>query len=130
MALLPDIASVFGVIANQGVRVEPVTILKVVDRNGKVLEQNVPKERVVVNEKVAFLLTDMMKSVIQHGTGGGANIGRSAVGKNGTTDEHKDGWFVGFTPDISTAVWIGMDSDGTLTAKPGEKLPRPFGVCI
>ena len=118
-----DIASAFGVIANQGVRVEPVTILKVVDRNGKVLEQHVPKERVVVNDKVAFLLTDMMKSVIQHGTGGGANIGRPAAGKTGTTDEHKDAWFVGFTPDISTAVWIGMDSDGTLDGETGGETP-------
>ena len=118
-----DIASAFGVIANQGVRVEPVTILKVVDRNGKVLEQHIPKERVVVNDKVAFLLTDMMKSVIQHGTGGGANIGRPAAGKTGTTDEHKDAWFVGFTPDISTAVWIGMDSDGTLDGETGGETP-------
>ena len=118
-----DIASAFGVIANQGVRVEPVTILKVVDRNGKVLEQHVPKERVVVNAKVAFLLTDMMKGVIQHGTGAGANIGRPAAGKTGTTDEHKDAWFVGFTPDISTAVWIGMDSDGTLDGETGGETP-------
>ena len=118
-----DIASAYGVLANQGVRVEPVTILKVVDRNGKVLEQHVPKERVVVNDKVAFLLTDMMKGVIQRGTGGGANIGRPAAGKTGTTDEHKDAWFVGFTPDISTAVWIGMDSDGTLNGETGGETP-------
>ncbi|NMC33753.1 MAG: penicillin-binding protein 1A [Veillonellaceae bacterium] len=118
-----DIASAYGVLANQGVRVEPVTILKVVDRNGKVLEQHVPKERVVVNEKVAFLLTDMMKGVIQRGTGAGANIGRPAAGKTGTTDEHKDAWFVGFTPDISTAVWIGMDSDGTLNGETGGETP-------
>ena len=76
-----------------------------------------------MNDKVAFLLTDMMKSVIQHGTGGGANIGRPAAGKTGTTDEHKDAWFVGFTPDISTAVWIGMDSDGTLDGETGGETP-------
>ncbi len=118
-----DLASAYGVIANQGVRVEPVTILKVVDRNGKVLEQHTPKERMVVNEKVAFLLTDMMKGVIQYGTGTGANIGRPAAGKTGTTDEHKDAWFVGFTPDISTAVWIGFDSEGTLQGTTGGETP-------
>ena len=118
-----DIASAFGVLANQGVRVEPVTILKVVDRNGKVLEQHVPKERMVINEKIAFLLTDMMKGVIQHGTGTGANIGRPAAGKTGTTDEHKDAWFVGFTPDLSTAVWIGFDSEGTLDGTTGGETP-------
>ncbi len=118
-----DIASAFGVLANQGVRVEPVTILKVVDRNGKVLEQHIPKERMVINEKVAFLLTDMMKGVIQRGTGTGANIGRPAAGKTGTTDEHKDAWFVGFTTDISTAVWIGFDSEGTLDGTTGGETP-------
>ena len=118
-----DIASAFGVLANQGVRVEPVTILKVVDRNGKVLEQHVPKEKMVVNERVAFLLTDMLKGVIQYGTGTGANIGRPAAGKTGTTDEHKDAWFVGYTPDISTSVWIGFDSDGTLDGQTGGEIP-------
>ena len=118
-----DIASAYGVLANQGVRVEPVTILKVVDRNGKVLEQHTPKERMVINEKVAFLLTDMMKGVIQYGTGTGANIGRPAAGKTGTTDEHKDAWFVGFTPDLSTAVWIGFDSNGTLDGTTGGETP-------
>ena len=118
-----DIASAFVVLANQGVRVEPVTILKVVDRNGKILEQHVPKERVVINEKVAFLLTDMMKGVMTRGTGTGASIGKPAAGKTGTTDEHKDAWFVGFTPDISTAVWIGFDSDGTLDGTTGGETP-------
>lgn len=118
-----DIASAFGVLANQGVRVEPVTILKVVDRNGKVLEQHVPKEKMVVNERVAFLLTDMLKGVILRGTGTGANIGRPAAGKTGTTDEHKDAWFVGYTPELSTAVWIGFDSDGTLDGTTGGEIP-------
>lgn len=118
-----DIASAYGVLANQGVRVEPVTILKVEDRNGRVLEQHVPRERAVINEKVAFLLTDMMKGVIQRGTGTGANIGRPAAGKTGTTDEHKDAWFVGFTPDIATAVWIGFDSQGTLDGTTGGETP-------
>ncbi len=77
----------------------------------------------VINEKVAFLLTDMMKGVIQYGTGTGANIGRPAAGKTGTTDEHKDAWFVGFTPEISTAVWIGFDSDGTLDGTTGGEIP-------
>ena len=118
-----DIASAFGVLANQGVRVEPVTILKVVDRNGKILEQHVPKEKMVVNERVAFLLTDMLRGVIQYGTGTGANIGRPAAGKTGTTDEHKDAWFVGYTPEISTSVWIGFDSDGTLDGQTGGEIP-------
>jgi penicillin-binding protein 1A len=124
-----DIASAYGVLANQGVRVEPVTILKVVDRNGKVLEQHVPKERVVVNEKVAFLLTDMMKGVIQRGTGAGANIGRPAAGKTGTTDEHKDAWFVGFTPDIPLPSGSAWTVTELLTVKPAAKRPPLSGAC-
>jgi len=118
-----DMASAYGVLANGGVRVEPVSIIKVVDRNGKILEQSIPKEKMVVNEKAAYLLVDMMKGVLTRGTGTGANIGRPAAGKTGTTDEHKDAWFVGYTPDLSAAVWMGFDSEGTLAGQTGGEIP-------
>lgn len=109
-----EIASAYGVLANMGVRAEPYAILKVVDRNGKVLEDNQPREKLVVNERSAYLLTDMMRGVVDHGTGAAANIGRPAAGKTGTTDENKDAWFIGFTPDLVCSVWMGFDSDGYL----------------
>ncbi|MDR3562686.1 MAG: penicillin-binding protein 1A [Negativicutes bacterium] len=118
-----EIASAYGVLANQGVRVEPVAIIKIVDRNGKVIEQNQPKEKAVVNERSAYVLTDMMRGVLTNGTGAGANIGRPSAGKTGTTNDYKDAWFVGFTPDLTAAVWMGFDTDGLLAGVTGGTIP-------
>ena len=118
-----EIASAFGVLANQGVRNEPVAIIKVVDRNGKILYQSTPKQKHVINEKSAYILTNMMKGVMTRGTGTAANIGKPAAGKTGTTSEYKDAWFVGFTPDLSTAVWIGADTNDSLGGMTGGDVP-------
>lgn len=118
-----EIASAYGVLANQGIRVEPMSIIKVIDRNGKTLEQNQSREKVVVNERSAYLLTDMMKGVLTNGTGGAANIGRPAAGKTGTTNDYKDAWFVGFTPDLVAAVWMGIDNGGLLDGITGGSTP-------
>lgn len=118
-----EIASAFGVFANQGIHVEPTAIIKVVDRNGKILEQYTPHEKAVVNERSAYILTDMMRGVIANGTGGAANIGRPAAGKTGTTSDYKDAWFVGFTPDLVASVWIGYDTDGYLNGVTGGGTP-------
>ncbi len=118
-----EMASAYGVLANGGVRVEPTAVLRVVDRNGKVLEQHQPRARAVINERSAYVLTDMMKGVLIRGTGGGANIGRPAAGKTGTTSDHLDAWFVGFTPDLATAVWMGCDTPEYLNGMTGGDLP-------
>jgi len=118
-----EIASAYGVLANQGVRAEPIAIIKVVDRNGKILEQNTSHSKAVVNERSAFILTDMMRGVMTNGTGAGANIGRPAAGKTGTTSDYKDAWFVGFTPDLVAAIWMGNDSGGNLDGITGGDLP-------
>ena len=118
-----EIASAYGVLANNGVRVEPTAIVKVVDRNGKVIEEYVPKEKVVVNERSAFLLTDMLKGVMTNGTGTGAYFGRPAAGKTGTTSDYKDAWFVGFTPDLVAAVWMGCDNPDYLNGITGGTVP-------
>lgn len=118
-----EIASAFGVFANQGIHVEPTAIIKVVDRKGKVLEQYTPHEKAVVNERSAYILTDMMRGVITGGTGTAANIGRPAAGKTGTTNDYKDAWFVGFTPDLVASVWIGYDTDGYLNGITGGGTP-------
>ncbi|HWR44580.1 penicillin-binding protein 1A [Sporomusa sp.] len=118
-----EIASAYGVLANSGIRVEPTSIIKIVDRNGKVIEQHIPKEKVVVNERSAYLLTDMMRGVINNGTGTGAYFGRPAAGKTGTTSDYKDAWFVGFTPDLVAAVWMGNDNPGYLGGVTGGGIP-------
>ncbi len=118
-----DMASAYGVLANGGVRVPPTAIIRIVDRNGNILEENEPKETQVISQKTAYIMTNMLESVVFHGTGGNAYIGRPMAGKTGTTDDTKDAWFVGYTPDIATAVWIGDDSEGNLHGLTGGTIP-------
>ncbi len=118
-----ELARAYGVFANQGVLVETTAIIKIVDRNGKILEQHTPQEKAVVNEKSAYIITDMLRGVISGGTGTAANIGRPAAGKTGTTSDYKDAWFVGYTPDLVAAVWIGYDNDGYLNGITGGSTP-------
>jgi penicillin-binding protein 1A len=118
-----EIASAYGVLANQGVHVDPISVIKIVDRTGKVLESVVPKEKAVVNERSAYILTDMLRGVIARGTGTAANIGRPAAGKTGTTSDYKDAWFVGFTPDLVASVWVGYDTGEYLNGITGGGLP-------
>ena len=104
-----EMVQAYGVLANGGIKVQPTAIVKIVDRNGQVVEENSIQEKRVVDEKDAAIITDMLESVINGGTGGNAAIGRPAAGKTGTTDDEKDAWFVGYTPDLVAAVWIGDD---------------------
>lgn len=104
-----EMASAYGVFANQGIWVEPVAITKVVDSEGNVLEEARPHRRVVLSEQTAYIMTDMMRGVVERGTGRRANIGRPAAGKTGTAQNYTNGWFIGFTPDLVTAVWMGND---------------------
>jgi penicillin-binding protein, 1A family len=118
-----EMASAFGVFANKGVYVPPIGILKVVDRNGVVIFEAEPQGVEVVDPNSMAIVADMMRGVINKGTGGNAGIGRPAAGKTGTTDSHKDAWFVGFTPNLSTAVWIGCDNNVSLPGITGGDTP-------
>ena len=104
-----EMVQAYGVLANGGIKVQPTAIVKIVDRNGQVVEEHSIQEKRVVDEKDAAIITNMLESVINGGTGGNAAIGRPAAGKTGTTDDSKDAWFVGYTPDLVAAVWIGDD---------------------
>ena len=107
-----DMTKAFGVFANNGKVVEPFAILKVEDRNGTVLEDHETPEpgRQVLELEAVEELNSILQDAVSYGTGGGANIGRPMAGKTGTTDNEHDAWFVGYTPDVVTAVWIGDDS--------------------
>ena len=119
-----DMASAYSVLANGGKRITPVAITKIVDRNGQILEENTLEEKRVISEKDAYVLTNMLQSVVNGGTGTGANYGRPIAGKTGTTDDSKDAWFVGYSPNLSTAVWIGDDYGvETLNGITGGSLP-------
>ncbi|HEC92156.1 MAG TPA: PBP1A family penicillin-binding protein, partial [Candidatus Atribacteria bacterium] len=104
-----EIASAYATIANLGVRVEPVSIIRIEDYDGKIIKENVPQKKKMFKEEACYVLIDMMKGVITRGTGWNAQIGRPAAGKTGTTDNFIDAWFIGFTPDLVTAVYIGND---------------------
>ncbi|MGI6574621.1 MAG: transglycosylase domain-containing protein [bacterium] len=113
-----DMAVGYGVLANQGVRVEPMAVLRVEDRNGNILLEKSPTQTQVLSPQTSYLMTNVLKGVItaQGGTGGRANIGRPAAGKTGTTSDYNDAWFVGYTPELVTSIWVGSDE-----RTPGEK---------
>jgi penicillin-binding protein 1A len=107
-----EMAEAYSVLANGGVKVTPYIISEVRDANGIILESHGPNKEIVLDERTAYVMADMMKGVISSagGTGWRANIGRPAAGKTGTADSNTDAWFVGFTPDMVASVWIGEDT--------------------
>ncbi|HEX9005847.1 MAG TPA: PBP1A family penicillin-binding protein [Bacteroidota bacterium] len=107
-----EITSAFGVFANHGVRVDPVSILKIEDKNGTVLEENTPSQREVLSDETAFIMTSLMEGVVNGGTGSHVRdfFQLPAAGKTGTTTEFADAWFIGYTPQIVAGVWVGFDN--------------------
>ncbi|MDD4334505.1 MAG: PBP1A family penicillin-binding protein [Desulfotomaculaceae bacterium] len=118
-----QMASAYGAFANYGIFIEPTAILKVEKSDGIILGQAIPKQKQVMKATTAYLITDMLKSVVERGTGTGAQIGRPVAGKTGTTDEGKDLWFVGYTPELVTAVWIGYDQPTPMPQAYGGTYP-------
>jgi penicillin-binding protein 1A len=106
---LYEISIAYTAFANGGVMAMPIAILKVLDENDKVLEETHVRQQIVLKPEVAYILTDMLKSAITNGTGTSANIGRPAAGKTGTTDNYGTAWFIGYTPDLLTGIYVGND---------------------
>lgn len=118
-----EMASAYGTLAALGVRAEPIAISKITTRDGQVLEDNPPRRDLVLSADVAYVMVDLMKGVITRGTGRSANIGRPAAGKTGTTDDYRNAWFIGFTPHLSTAVWVGNDDNTPMRRVVGGMVP-------
>ena len=109
---LAAITSAYGAFANGGLVSRPWLIRKVVDRDGTVLFENGEKPRRAIKLVTAYLMADMLKGVVDAGTGSAARrygFTRPAGGKTGTTNDYYDAWFVGFTPHLVTGVWVGFD---------------------
>jgi penicillin-binding protein 1A len=108
-----DMASAYGVWADRGLRADPTPIRRMLDRNQKVLEDNTkPATRRILKEAVADTMNDVLQGPLSPGgTAGGKGIGRPAAGKTGTTNDNTNAWFVGYTPQLSTAVWMGHLQD-------------------
>ncbi len=103
-------ASAYGTFANDGVRLAPTPVVRVFDPDGKLLlDYSERKGKPVLREATADNVTDVLEGVLTSGTAHGKGIGRPAAGKTGTTQDNKDGWFVGYTPTLSAAVFMGWN---------------------
>ena len=102
-----EMASAYGTLSNQGQHVEPVIIDKVWDASGKLIWQASPKTAQAISAGVAYAATEILEQNVLRGTGTAAQIGRPAAGKTGTASDFADAWFCGYTPNLSTAVWVG-----------------------
>ena len=112
---LMDVTTLYGVFANQGIYSEPVFIASIVDRFGTIKEKRLLSAQRVMSPEVAYTVTSMLESAVQHGTGRQARaLERPAAGKTGTTNDFHDAWFIGYTPEIVAGVWVGFDNQASL----------------
>jgi penicillin-binding protein 1A len=120
-----DQASGYSTLANQGLHVDPTPFRLVKDSLGSVvLDDQYPQAADVVGAGTAYIMTSIMEDVIKKGTGyPNAVIGRPAAGKTGTTSNFRDAWFVGYTPDLVTAVWLGNDDYSRMSESYGGDVP-------
>ncbi|MCK5341706.1 MAG: PBP1A family penicillin-binding protein [Desulfobulbaceae bacterium] len=115
---LMDLTAAYAVFAGKGRYLRPTFVRKIVDRDGKVLEENRPSPERALDSLTAFQVTHLLKRVIEEGTGKRARgLFAPSAGKTGTTDSNMDAWFIGFTPTLATGVWLGFDEKNSL----GEK---------
>jgi len=115
-----ELVRAYGVFATLGKRFEPIFITRVTDADGNPLEfgNTRPHFEPAMKPATAYVVTSMMETVVQHGTGRAAlELGRPVAGKTGTTNDTHDAWFIGFTPDLLAGVWVGFDSERSLGAK-------------
>jgi len=106
-----ELTSAYATFASQGIHTEPIMIKSIVDRNGVALESYQPNPKEAIDRTTAYLVTSLLKSVIEEGTGRGARaLEKPLAGKTGTTNNYVDAWFVGYSPSIVTGVWVGYDN--------------------
>src|SRR5690606_29634058 len=122
-----ELASAYGVFANQGVYNKPISILKVVNKSGKTIYEANYEPTVAISEEEAFLMTSLLEDVFE--PGGTAHrvqsiLHRPIAGKSGTTPV--DAWMIGYTPELSTAVWVGYDKDRYLTVAESHRAAPIF----
>ncbi len=119
-----EMTRAFGVFANGGYKVEPYAIERVESSRGTILyESRKARTSKVLNINTAATMTAIMKTVITNGTGRAADIGKPAAGKTGTTDDSKDAYFIGYTPDVVTGVWVGNDDNSQMGGVTGGTIP-------
>jgi len=109
-ATLVEMTSAYSAFANQGVRLEPYSVVTIADREGNILDEHRPEPHEALRADTAFVMTNLLRGVVQHGTANAAAaLDWPLAGKTGTMDEYTDAWFIGFDPDITVGVWVGYD---------------------
>jgi len=121
-ATLVEITSAYSALPNRGVRMLPYSVVSITDREGNILEEHRPEAREALRADTAFIVTHLLRGVVQHGTGQAATaLQWPLAGKTGTMDDYTDAWFVGFDPRITVGVWVGYDEKRPLgSASRGE----------
>lgn len=117
-----DMASAYATLANRGTWVAPVFVTKVVTADGTVLYQHRHQQKRVMDEEVADATTDVLRQAVERGTGVQARLGRPVAGKTGTGQQWRDAWFVGFTPQLATAVWVGFPEQQRSMVPPATRI--------
>jgi penicillin-binding protein 1A len=128
-----DMAAAYSVFAARGLQYAATPVVKVTDASGRVLEDNTKRQgKRVLAEAVADNVTDALKGVINSGTGRGADIGRpdGSAGKTGSTENNADAWFVGYTPALTTAIWMGYSDSNTKSLKNIKGVSTVYGGTI
>lgn len=125
-----EMTSAFCVFASEGIRTTPIAIKYITDSKGNILENNEPDGSRVISTQTAFLATSMLEDVVKYGTGRRAKaLERPVAGKTGTTNEYRDAWFIGYTPELVAGVWVGFDDQRPLGNKEtGSKAASPIWV--
>ncbi|MFH1624035.1 MAG: PBP1A family penicillin-binding protein [Pseudomonadota bacterium] len=112
---LLELTGAYGVFVAQGKRAKPIFITRVIDREGRTLEQNEPQVEEVISPQTAYLMTNLLKGVVENGTGWRAKVlHRPVGGKTGTSNNEVDAWFIGFTPNLIAGTWVGFDDHRNL----------------
>lgn len=125
-----DLALCYSVFANAGMKIKPIAIKYITDSSGRILESNEPEAVEEISPQTAFLITSLMENVVKNGTGWRAKaLNRPVAGKTGTTNEYRDAWFVGYTPDLVSVVWVGFDDMRSLgPQETGARAASPIWV--
>jgi penicillin-binding protein 1A len=135
---LYELTKVYAVFANQGNAFRPIFIKKILDRDGNLLEENLPlfypkepfNEKRILSPQTAYIMTNLLEGVVQNGTGWRAKtLGRPVAAKTGTTDQFLDAWFIGYTQEFITGIWVGFDEERSLGEnETGSRTASPIWV--
>ena len=127
---LLELTSAYGTFANQGVWMPPTAIRHVTDAQATLLEENVPQGKEALTPETAYVITHMLRGVVERGTGQAAkSLGRPIAAKTGTTNDYSNAWFIGFTPRLATGVWVGYDRPRSLGRdETGSRVAVPIWV--